>query len=171
MSAATDARVVRTWMRPGMVVRRLPTAWRYRAGGPDNRGVVTWVEGCANRLHHGGVLAPARNEAVIRFDVGYTNYTTCFAEWEQVPEPEWTAAERVWATVATYQIPDWYDNDDDRISDPDTWAWAMWVSTLNPDHAERIFGDGDWPTDFQELAEAVARCRDFDRAAAEATFT
>lgn len=142
----------------------------YREGSPDNRGVVTWAEGCDNTMAHAGLLSPVKNEVVIRHGVGLTNYTTYQDDWMEVPAGEWTATERVWVAIVTYRFPDWWTAVDPG-ADPHSFAWAMAVAMLLPRHAALIFGDGDWPTDFQELAEAVARCQDFDREAGKVSFT
>lgn len=142
----------------------------YREGSSDNRGVVTWAEGCDNSMAHLGLLAPVKNEVKIRLGAGYTNFTTYQGEWLEVPAAEWTATERVWHAIVAYRYPDWYATDA-RVPDHQTFAWAMAVSMLPPKHAALIFGDGDWLTDFQELAEAVARCQDFDSEADKVSFT
>lgn len=158
-------------LRPGWVVRCVKTSRNYRAGAPDQRGVVTWAEGCGNHLSHGGTLAPARGEVVIRFSAGHHLYTTYTNEWERVPEEEWTAIERVWSANATYLPPNWYD-DGDRVSDTDTYEWWLMRALLSQRHLDKVFPEnGDWPTDWLEFALAVASCLDFDAAATAATFT
>jgi hypothetical protein len=174
--------MTRTWMRPGMVVRRMTPEQIIAAGCgerrlperrglPEERGVVCWVQGARNSLSHDGVMAPVVGEVRIRIGSGHYLFTTYTDEWERVPEPEWTTTERVWSANASYAPPDWYE-DGDRVSDPDTYEWHLVRALLPPHHAARVFPeDGDWPCDWFELAEAVARCQDFDREADKVSFT
>lgn len=157
-------------LRPGHVVRRKPTTNRYQ-GNAEDRGVVVWVAGGDNALSYDGLMRPCKGEVKIRFGAGHHLFTTYASEWERVPEQEWTASERVWSVNASYRHPTWYE-DDDRVPDYATYEWALVCALLPPHHVERVFPEnGDSPTDWMELAEAIAYCQDFDRAAAEATFS
>lgn len=167
-------------LRPGWVVRRLSAeeyiakgcgeSYPYRDGRGE-RGVVLWVQGAENHLHHDGVMAPVKGEVRIRIGSGHDLFTTFADEWERVPDDQWTATERVWSANATYRTPDWYDTPD-RVSDNDTYEWHLMTALLPEHHRERVFPeDGDWPTNWMEFAVAVAHCQDFDREADKVSFT
>lgn len=158
-------------LRLGAVVRCREGAIHHRPGMMDQRGVVEWAAGADNRLSHDGVMSPVRGEVRIRCSSGMTVFTTFTGDWEEVPHGEWTAEERVISANATYRFPDWYE-DGDRVSDPDTYEWAMVRALLPAHHLARVFPeDGDWPCDWTEFALAVARCQDFDREADKVSFT
>lgn len=125
---------------------------RMESNGKVQRGVVIW----SNGRGEGGHYRMLGDESyVIQMVPGLYSVGNMVEDWYVIPEDEWTTSERVLGASVSWERPDWKD-DEDSLQEYDDYGFACMRALLPPSVQDVVFGDGDWPMTYQELALFVA---------------